>query len=330
MSFSQIGSIIGGLGLMLLGMRMMTLGLKEAAGPSLKQMLAQWTGTRLRGVCSGTIITFLVQSSSAVSIATIGFVNAGLMNLNQAIHILYGANIGTTFTGWLVVFVGFKLDIKLIMLPLIGLGVGLRMLLASKRSGMFGEALAGFGVFFLGIEFLTNTFNHLANNFQLQTVDTGFSEIMIFFSIGVVLTVLMESSSAVIAMILASVNAGMISLNIAAALIIGANVGTTSTAALAMIGASANAKRAAVGQIIFNLFTGLVALIALSPLLAVASFFGKALGTAVILVFFDTLFNILGVVLIWPLTSKLVEILEKCFLAKDGENVQAQYLDKAD
>lgn len=332
MSFDTIANVIGGLGLFMVGMRMMTSGLKQAAGPSLKQMLAQWTGTRLRGVLSGTFITALVQSSSAVSVATIGFVNAGLMNLNQAIHILYGANIGTTFTGWIVALVGFHFNIKILALPAIGIGMGIKMLFAKRRIAMFAEALAGFGIFFLGIEILKLAFTYSSSDFQFEMRDAGLSQVMAFFAIGFLLTTVMQSSSAVIAMTLTSVGGGLLSLNVAAAIAIGANVGTTSTAALAVIGATANAKRVAAGQIIFNLLTGLIALIILGPLLSISIFINGALGLgeepASSLAIFDTIFNILGVILIWPFTSKLVGTLEKCFQEKKEEKIKAKYLEK--
>jgi len=153
MTISMLGSLIGGIGLFLLGMRMMTDGLKYAAGSSLRNILESSTRTPFLGICTGAFLTSLVQSSSAVTVATIGFVNAGLVDLGHAVSLVYGSNIGTTMTGWLVSLVGFKINVKMFALPAIGLGMFLRISRSEGRYGAFGDVLTGFGVFFLGIYF---------------------------------------------------------------------------------------------------------------------------------------------------------------------------------
>jgi Na+/phosphate symporter len=150
--FALVGGLASGVGLFLLGMGLMTDGLKLAAGPALERTLARSTKTRLRGLASGALVTLLVQSSSAVTVATIGFVNAGLLTLGQSLWVLFGANVGTTMTGWLVALVGLKFDIALLALPLIGLGMLLRLTGEGSRRGALGTAVAGFGVLFLGID----------------------------------------------------------------------------------------------------------------------------------------------------------------------------------
>ena len=161
---SMAGSFIGGIGLFLLGMMMMTDGLKMAAGDALKHILSEWTRTPLRGFLSGVLITSLVQSSGAVTVAVIGFVNAGLLDILQTVYVIYGTNIGTTMTSWLVAIVGVKLHVQALALPMIGLGMFLRVISGSTRRGALGDALAGFGLFFLGIAILKNTFEDIGGN----------------------------------------------------------------------------------------------------------------------------------------------------------------------
>lgn len=154
MTGSGIGMLLGGLGLFLLGMLLMTDGLKQAARPLLGRVLGWSTRTRWRGLLAGMLVTALVQSSSAVTVATIGFVNAGLLDLGQSLWVLFGANVGTTATGWLVVLIGFKIKIEVAALPPIGVGMGLRLSGPQTRRAALGTALTGFGVLFLGIGFL--------------------------------------------------------------------------------------------------------------------------------------------------------------------------------
>ncbi|MFW5792222.1 MAG: Na/Pi symporter, partial [Desulfohalobiaceae bacterium] len=151
-------NIFGGLGLFLLGMWLMTDGLKVAAGQALRRILRSWTDTPMRGLFSGFLITSLVQSSSAVTVATIGFVNAGILSLKRAIGVIYGSNLGTTTTAWLVALVGFHVNIKVMALPMIGLGMVLHIIAPGTRKAALGHALAGFGVFFLGIDVLKGGF----------------------------------------------------------------------------------------------------------------------------------------------------------------------------
>src|SRR5690606_36912135 len=162
-NFSTIASLLGGIGLFLLGMQMMTEGLKLAAGNALRSILKSWTGTNLRGLLAGVLITALVQSSSAVTVASVGFVNAGLLTLSQAVWVIFGANVGTTTTGWLVALVGIKVDVGVLALPLLGIGMLLRLAAGvnARRAGL-GSAVAGFGAFFLGVGILQGAFSEIA------------------------------------------------------------------------------------------------------------------------------------------------------------------------
>ncbi len=232
MELDLLGGLIGGIGLFLLGMQLMTSGLRNAAGQQLSDILQHWTRTKLRGVLSGAMMTALVQSSSAVTVAILGFVNAGLMNLSQAVMVIYGSNIGTTMTAWLVATIGFHINIKAFALPAIGIGMLLKVSSGDRRRGAFGEALAGFGIFFLGIEVLKSSFGGLGEAIQFSQLSPAGIGLLWLVLSGFAMTLVMQSSSAAMALILTAVGGGVIPLDAAAAMVIGANVGTTSTALL--------------------------------------------------------------------------------------------------
>jgi phosphate:Na+ symporter len=330
-SLSMIGALAGGVGLFLLGMSLMTDGLKLAAGAALKRILRRSTETRLRGLATGVLVTAFVQSSSAVTVATIGFVNAGLLTLAGSMWVLFGANVGTTITGWLVALVGLKFKIEVLALPLIAVGMLLRLTGNGGRRGGVGTALAGFGVLFLGIEMLQGGFVHLSADVHLPQ-SGGVIGLILLLLIGVGLTVLMQSSSAALAIVLTAAQSGLIATDGAAAMVIGANVGTTVTAFLASIGATPNAKRAAAAHILFNVWAALVA-IALLPILLFAvsglqSWLQIESTPAAALALFHTIFNVLGVVLIWPLAPAFARFLQARFRTAEEDEAQPRYLDQ--
>lgn len=332
MNFSIVTGLAGGIGLFLLGMRLLTDGLKLAAGSSLRRILTASTRTPLVAIVSGAFLTSLVQSSSAVTVAIIGFVNAGIMDLFQAVSLVYGTNLGTTMTGWLVSLVGFHINIQLFALPAVGLGMFLRILSHGGRVSAMGDVLAGFGIFFLGIDILKLTLEGLGNTFDIANLTgEGPSALFLYSGTGFLLTCLMQSSSAAIAIILTAVVGGLIHFHDAAAMVIGANVGTTSTAALAVIGATSNAKRLAAAHVIFNLITGLVALLCLPILLGLLHRLPDMLGLesteTTMLALFHTTFNLLGIILLYPLTGRLVTFLEKQFVTPESNEARPRYLD---
>jgi len=329
---AQIGTLIGGLGLFLLGMWLMTDGLKVAAGRSLRAILARWTRTRWHGLLAGFVFTALVQSSSAVTVATIGFVNAGLLNLNQAVWVLFGSNVGTTVTGWLVSLIGLNVKVEALALPLLGLGMILRLTGPGSRRGALGEAIAGFGLFFMGIAILRNAFAGLATQIDPAAfASTGILGDALFLLGGFMLTTLMQSSSASIAIALSAAAGGLIALEPAAAMVIGANLGTTSTGLLAVIDATANARRVAMSHVIFNLVTAVVALLLLPLLVGATEWLRTAAdlpeGPATVLALFHTLFNLLGVALMWPLADPLVRWLSRRFGTVEENEARPRYLD---
>jgi phosphate:Na+ symporter len=327
-----IGSFIGGIGLFLLGMKMMTDGLKVAAGKALRHILSQWTRTPLRGFFSGILITSLVQSSSAVTVAVLGFVNAGLLSLLQTAYVIYGTNIGTTMTSWLVALVGFNVDIQALALPLIGLGVFLHLFGGVARRGALGMALSGFGLFFLGLAILKDAFVVVGADISFAGYPSEGWGVLLFTGVGFLLTFLMQSSSAAMAVTLTAAAGGLIPLTAAAAMVIGANVGTTTTSALAVIGATPNAQRTAAVHVLFNVITAVAALVLLLPLLWLVRWLSVVVGlgdaVATELAIFHTLFNILGVAMLWFATPQLVRWLERRLRAAEEDRGRPLYLDK--
>lgn len=327
MSFALVGDLFGGIGLFLLGMYLMTNGMKQAAGQGLKSALQAATYSPARGLVSGILITSLVQSSSAVTVATIGFVNAGLLKLRQAINVIYGCNIGTTMTGWLVALVGFKIEISLFALPLVGLGMLLKLIGGERRLSHIGIALAGFGLFFIGLDYLKEAFEGLETLIPLDEIPDSGIGLVFFVLAGFILTFLMQSSSAAMAITLSLMASGSIPLASAGALVIGANMGTTSTAVLSVIGATSNAKRIAGVHVIFNFITGIVGVVLLEVLAqSINHLHDLDLVTA--LAAFHTLFNIVGVIIVLPITSKLEAFLSKRFLSQEEKLGCPRFLDK--
>lgn len=326
--------LLGGVGLFLLGMSMLTDGLKLAAGDGLRAILRGWTRTPARGLISGALLTGLVQSSSAVTVATIGFVNAGLLTLRHAVWVIFGSNVGTTMTAWLVAIVGLKLDIGAFALPIIGLGMMAQMLGAKRpRVSGSGQAMAGFGLFFLGISVLKSAFETLLPWFEsLDFSQAGFFAPLLFLLFGTVMAALAQSSSAAIAIILTATAGGGLPLELAAAGIIGANIGTTSTAIFASAGATPAAKRVALSHIVFNFYSGIAAFLLLFPLVSASHWLADLLladtkDEPLTLAIFNTLINILGVIIIWPFAAWLISWLQGRYTSEDETIGRPAHLD---
>ena len=329
----NLAAMLGGVGLFLLGMTMMTDGLKLAVGPAFSRLLHTWTATRWRGLLFGVLATALVQSSTAITVATIGFVNAGLLSLGQSLWVIFGANVGTTFTGWLVAVIGFKFKLDAAALPLIGIGIMLRISGQETRRGALGSAIGGFGILFLGLGFLQQAFTGGGSMHDLGALSgNGVWSILAFVLVGTLLTVLMQASAAVLAIILTLAEAGALPMTEAAAAVIGANVGTTATALLAAIGATPNARRAALAHVLFNVLTAIVALLSLPLLLALIAalltWLGSGSQPAVALALFHTLFSVLGVLLMLPLANHLSSFLGKRFRTGEEDICRPRYIDR--
>ena len=311
---SIIGTVIGGIGLFLLGMILMTDGLKALAGDALRSILARFTTNRFSALATGAAATAVVQSSSATTLATIGFVSAGLLTFQNAAGVIIGANLGTTSTGWLVSLLGLKFSIGSIMLPVIGFGA-LAKLMGKGKIAQAGMALAGFGVIFVGIDTLQAGMKDLSSVFDPADFPAGgLGARVLLVLIGAGMTVVMQSSSAAVATTLAALSGGTINLEQAAALVIGQNVGTTVTAGIAAIGASTAAKRTAVVHVIFNAGTGLVAFLVLPWFTAGVEGLSDSVlvdDDAVTIAAFHTAFNLLGVAIFVPLLPQFSRLVER-------------------
>lgn len=328
--FSVLPYLMGGVGLFLAGMILMSDGLKAAAGGSLQRVLERWTGTTPAAFFFGVGLTALLQSSSATTITTIGFVSAGLLSFSAAIGVIIGANVGTTSTGWIVALLGFRLNVGAIALPFIGVGA-LVWLLGNGRRAQLGMALVGFGLIFVGIDFLQEGMGGLAQSIDLS----GLSQASLFDHIALVLlgalmTVLLQSSSAAVALTLTALHSGAIGLEQSAYLVIGQNLGTTVKAVLAAMGATIPAKRTAVAHILFNLVTAVLAFITARYLLTLALFLSSLRGAddpAVVLAIFHTIFNLLGAALFLPFTAPFAAYIVR--LVPDRGPALTRHLDKS-
>ncbi len=331
-SWSIVSQSLGGLGLFLLGMWLLTEGLKLAGGSALRQILSHWTITRLRSFLSGFSLTAIVQSSSAVTVSVIGFINAGLLDLSRSLWIIFGSNVGTTMTAWIVALIGFKFKIDVLALPAIGIGAMFHLFSSRSRYKALGGALAGLGLLFLGLQVLQTAFSDAAQVVDLSKLYTGgLLGTLVMVLIGLVLTALMQSSSAAMAIVLTAVATKVLPLDAGAAAVIGANVGTTVTAIIAVLKATANARRVAVAHVIFNVITAAVALALLGAFLALVQWLQHALqldaNAAVSLALFHTIFNLLGVVLMIPLEPRLTRWLLRLFTHSEAQVIKPQFLD---
>lgn len=306
-----MATLLGGVGLFLLGMLLLSDGLKSAAGGALRAILERFARTPGRAVLSGATVTALVQSSSATTLTTIGFVSAGLLTFPQAVGLIFGANLGTTSTGWLVSVLGFKVDLGTVALPLVGVGTLLR-LVGKGRWVHGGTALAGFGLLFVGIDILQDGMASLADQVDPATLPgaTAGGRLLLVF-VGAVLTVVMQSSSAAVATTLTALHAGGIDLNQAAYLVVGQNLGTSVKAILAAIGGGVPVRRTAVAHTLFNVLTAALALLLLPLLLAGASWVMGAEDPALALALFHSVFNLLGVVVLFPVIGRFAGLVER-------------------
>lgn len=332
-TLSLLAGFAGGVGLFLLGIHMMTDGLKLAAGRALEDLLERYTSTPARGLATGVLITALVHSSTAVTVAGIGFVNTGLLSLHNALWVVFGANVGTTLNSWLVATLGFGLRIDVFALPFIGLGALLLLRGQTMRARAFGQAVAGFGLLFLGIAVLKENFSIFGTQLDLVGLARpGLSGTLLLIGAGALMTLLMQASAAVIAIVITAAEGGLLPVEAACALVIGTNLGTSKTAILAAIGATSNARRLAVAHVAFNLLTGTVALLLLPTMIAVLArlpqwFAGQPPTPAVLIAMFHTAFNLLGVVLMAPCSGLLLRGLEACFRSREDVVSRPRHLD---
>lgn len=278
----QILNLAGSLGLFLYGMTLMSESLQKVAGDGLRSFLASMTSNSFKRVLTGLFITAVIQSSSATTVMVVSFVNAGLLTLAQAVGVIMGANIGTTVTAWIISLLGFKADIGVLAIPLLAIGFILTMSKKQRRKNS-GEMVIGFALLFLGLGFLKSSVPDLTANPEalsfLQSFNGGgFWSILLFVGIGTVLTMILQSSSATMALTLVMVNFGWIPFELAAAMVLGENVGTTVTANIAAAVGNVSAKRAALAHTFFNVMGVIWALALFRPFLKLISFIITGFG----------------------------------------------------
>ena len=272
MGILQIFTLLGALGMFLYGMNLMSSGLQKAAGDKLRSFLSAMTSNPAKGVLTGLGVTTVIQSSSATTVMVVSFVNAGLLTLAQAISVIMGANIGTTVTAWLVAWLGFKADISILAVPLMLFGFLFSNSKKNQRQNI-GELIVGFSLLFLGLSFMKNSVPDLRETPQvLEFVTTwashGFGSVLLFLAFGTVLTLVLQSSSATMAITLIMLSMGWIPFHMACAMVLGENIGTTITANIAASVGNTQAKRAAMSHTIFNVFGVIWALILFLPFTA--------------------------------------------------------------
>ncbi|WP_432474126.1 Na/Pi cotransporter family protein [Amphritea sp. HPY] len=310
--------IIGGLGIFLLGMVIMTDALKTLAGDSLRAGLMRFTRTPATGAVMGVFCTAVLQSSSATTVAAVGFVGAELMSFQNALGVIFGANLGTTLTGWLVALLGFKVKLGVIALPIVFVGTVLKLFRRGRISNI-GFALAGFGLIFVGVTTLQEGMAGLQAVFDFSGLpgDSLSGRIQLVL-LGVAFTLVTQSSSAGIAAVLSALFAGLIQWQHGAAIVIGMDIGTTVTAALATIGGSIDARRTGFSHVIYNLGTGLVALFLITPFQQMLEWIQPGLierEAELALVGFHSSFNLIGVILVLPCTRQFERLIVWLFPA---------------
>ena len=342
--------LLGSLGFFLYGMKLMSESLQKVAGDKMRSILAAMTSNRFRGVLTGLLITAIIQSSSATTVMLVSFVNAGLITVAESIGVVMGSNIGTTATAWLITALGFKVHMVALVLPLIGISLPLLFSKNSNKSN-WGSVIIGFSIIFIGLDFLKASTPDINSNPQIfefltQFSNYGYGSVFIFLVISTLLTMIIQSSSAVMALMLVMCYNGWISFEMAAAMVLGQNIGTTITAILASLVANTSARRTAMAHLVFNLVGVFLALIVFYPSLHLVESITMKAGflspfqqvgqdtkaTAevlpVALAIYHTVFNVLNtLILIWfvPQLETLVTRLVK--QKDDGEEeFKLQYI----
>ena len=315
---SHFTLIVAGVALFMLGMIFMEGGFKAFSGGILESILKKTTSTLGKSIMSGFISTTMVQSSSLISVITISFLSAELIGLREAVGIIFGSNIGSTTTAWLVSAFGLKIKISVYALPMLVFGVLLKFT-KTKGSRGVGDILLGLGLLFMGIADMMDGFEAIKESIDLSRYAIpGLLGLFVYILIGIVATVVIQSSGATMAIVIAALASGQITYENALALAIGSNIGTTITAILGSLTSNENGKRLAAAHLIFNLQTGLVAIIFLAPLISLVDWTAGILAIAhedyaMKLALFHTIFNIVGVLLMLPLVNRLVVFLSSRF-----------------
>jgi len=327
---SMLLRMIGGLCLFLFGMKVLSDGIQQSAGDRMKKALNFMTGNRFAGVFTGFVITAIIQSSSATTVMVVAFVNAGLLSLTQSIGVIMGANIGTTVTAWIVSLLGFSINISSMALPAVGIGFILSVTKWKYKN--LGELIMGFGFLFLGLDFLTKIMSAASASYNFNAIAAvshlGFASVMIGAGAGMVMTLLIHSSSAATAIILTMAYNGVVGFEMTASMVLGANIGTTIDAALASIGTKTAAKRAALVHVLFNVIGTIWALFLLKPLLAVVHFLTPGNPVAhdpaitTHLAMLHTIFNTVNTIIFLPFVNQFAKLVS--FIIREDETKEQE------
>lgn len=324
-------TIVAGIAVFLIGMHYMENGFKLFSGGALETVLEKFTSTTPKAIGTGFLATAIVQSSSLVSVIVISFLSAELIGLTQAVGVIFGSNIGTTTTAWLVSSFGLKIKIAHYALPMLIFGVVMQFSKQTSYKGL-GSVLIGLGFIFLGIGYMKDGFETLKSGLDLaEYAMQGYLGVFVYILFGAVATVVIQSSSATMAIIITALATGQIDYINALALAIGANIGTTVTAVLGALASNKNGKRLAVAHFIFNIVTGLIAVVFIYQLKDLVDVLAKIFSIddgndAMKLALFHTIFNIIGVLAVTPFVKPLVRYLKTLFCDKEKGRGEAKYL----
>lgn len=323
--FNAILLLIGSLGFLLYGMRLMSSGVQKSAGEKLQRALSMMTGNKFVGLLTGLGITMIIQSSGATTVMVISFINAGLLTLTQSVGVIYGANIGTTITAWIVSLFGFNFKISAFAIPIFGFGFFLT-LLKDLRCKNIGEAVMGFGLLFMGLSGLSDVFNFDASKLSfIGTMQSwGAFSILLSVVIGVIITALMHSSSAFSAIVITMAFNKIITLDVACAMTLGSNIGSTIDAVMASFGSCAEAKRSAVIHVLFNLIGTGIALIFFNPFVDFVVWLTPVDNIAIQISMLHTVFKTFNTAILMPFSNQLVALSRK-IIKDDGRIEQSSY-----
>lgn len=318
--FFDLSLMIAGIGLFLLGTTFLEEALSKLAGRSFKVFLKEQTNNKFKAVASGAIVTAVLQSSSVVGLMVLAFVGSGVLAMQNALSVILGANIGTTLTSWIVATLGFKINIESLAYPIVGIfGIAMTLFPSEHKGFHWSKFMLGFGLLFIGLSFMKSGFEEVANGFDFAVLNNY--SIIVFVLAGFVLTSLIQSSSATVAIILTALNSDAITLLAAMAMVLGSEVGTTIKLLIASVKGIAAKKRVAFGNFIYNTFIIVVVLIALKP---INTFIIKVLAIQddlLALVMFQSGINILGVIVFFPFINAFGKLLNNMF-TEDSEYVK--------
>ncbi|MDY5917592.1 MAG: Na/Pi cotransporter family protein [Treponema sp.] len=316
--------LVGSLGFLLYGMKLMSDGVQQSAGEKLQRALSVLTGNRFMSLLTGLIVTMIIQSSGATTVMVVTFVNAGLMTLTQSVGVIFGANIGTTITAWIVSIFGFNFKISAFAIPVFGFGYFLSIIKKGAYKN-WAEAIMGFGMLFLGLSGLSDVFTPEQLGWLFKIQGSGIFAILFGFVVGIIITALLHSSSAFSAIVITMAYNGLVSWELAAAMTLGSNVGSTIDAILASMGTSADSRRAALIHVMFNVFGTVLALIFFKPFLEIVMFVTPGRensNIAIRISMLHTVFKTLSTIIFLPLQNPIVKLTR--LIIKDDKETESK------